>query len=186
LLTTLEPWDEQSAQPKRLSIDQIHDLTNKFVEAAKRAVQAGVDFIEIHGAHGYLIHSFVSPVTNTRNDEYGGKSLDNRLRFPLEVVRAVRETIPATMPLLYRVSATDWLPQGVGWDIEQTIELAKRLAVEGVDLIDVSSGGNHKDQKIPYAPGYQVPFAAAVKKAVPNILVGTVGLITNGPQANEV
>jgi 2,4-dienoyl-CoA reductase-like NADH-dependent reductase (Old Yellow Enzyme family) len=186
LLITLDRWDEGHAQPKQLSIEQIHDLTNKFVEAAKRAIEAGVDFVEIHGAHGYLIHSFVSPITNTRNDEYGGKSLENRIRFPLEIVRAVRKTIPPTMPLLYRVSATDWLPQGVGWDIEQTIELARHLAVEGVDLLDVSSGGNHKDQKIPAAPGFQTPLAAAVKKAVPNILVGTVGLITNGPQANEV
>jgi 2,4-dienoyl-CoA reductase-like NADH-dependent reductase (Old Yellow Enzyme family) len=182
----LERWDEFHAHPKQLSIDQLHELTNAWVEAAKRALQAGVDFIEIHGAHGYLIHSFVSPATNTRTDEYGGKSLDNRLRWPLEVVRAIRKTIPRTMPLLYRVSGTDWLPEGQGWDIEQTIELAKRLVVEGVDLLDVSSGGNHKDQKIPSAPGFQVPLASAVKKAVPDLLVGTVGLITDGHQANEV
>lgn len=90
------------------------------------------------------------------------------------------------MPLFYRVSGTDWLPEGTGWDIQQTIELAKRLVEEGVDLLDVSSAGNHKDQKIPAAPGFQVPLAAAVKRAVPNLLVGAVGLITNGPQANEV
>jgi 2,4-dienoyl-CoA reductase-like NADH-dependent reductase (Old Yellow Enzyme family) len=169
-----------------LSIEQLHGLTNAFVSATKRAIEAGVDFIEIHGAHGYLIHSFVSPATNTRTDEYGGKSLENRLRWPIEVVRAIRKTMPSTMPLFYRVSGTDWLPEGTGWDIEQTIELAKRLVEEGVDLLDVSSGGNHKDQKVPIYLGYQVPLAAAVKKAVPNLLVGTVGLITDGPQANEV
>jgi 2,4-dienoyl-CoA reductase-like NADH-dependent reductase (Old Yellow Enzyme family) len=156
------------------------------VAATQRALQSGVDFIEIHGAHGYLIHSFVSPATNTRTDEYGGKRLENRLRWPLEVVRAIRKTMPSTMPLLYRVSATDWLPQGQGWDIEQTIELAKRLDNEGVDLLDVSSGGNHKDQQILSSPGFQVPLAAAVKKAVPHLLVGAVGLITSGHQANDV
>jgi 2,4-dienoyl-CoA reductase-like NADH-dependent reductase (Old Yellow Enzyme family) len=183
----LERWDESRfAKPKQLSIEQLHELTNKFVAATKRALEAGVDFIEIHGAHGYLLHSFVSPATNTRTDEYGGKSLENRLRWPIEVTRAIRKTIPSTMPLLYRISGTDWLPEGQGWDINQTIEYAKLLAEEGVDLLDVSSGGNHKDQKIPGAPGFQVPLAAAVKKAVPNLLVGAVGLITNGQQANEV
>ena len=182
----LERWNDAHAQPKQLSIEQLHGLTNAFVAATKRALAAGVDFIEIHGAHGYLIHSFVSPATNTRTDEYGGKSLENRLRWPIEVVRAIRKTMPSTMPLFYRVSGTDWLPEGTGWDIEQTIELAKRLVEEGVDLLDVSSGGNHKDQKIPRSPGFQVPLAAAVKKAVPNLLAGAVGLITNGPQANEV
>jgi 2,4-dienoyl-CoA reductase-like NADH-dependent reductase (Old Yellow Enzyme family) len=182
----VEPWSEAHARPKQLSIEQLHNLTSAFVEATKRAVKTGVDFIEIHGAHGYLLHSFVSPATNTRTDEYGGKSLENRLRWPLEVVRAVRKTMPSTMPLFYRVSGTDWLPEGQGWDIEQTIELAKRLVDEGVDLIDVSSGGNHKDQEVFPAPGFQVPLAAAVKRAVPNLLVGSVGLITSGPQANQV
>ena len=186
LMHDLEPWDEAHAQPKQLSIEQLHELTNAFVAATKRALEAGVDVIEIHGAHGYLIHSFVSPATNTRTDEYGGKSLENRLRWPLEVVRAIRRTIPPTMPLLYRVSATDWLPDGQGWDVHQTIELAKCLVEEGVDLLDVSSGGNHKDQKIPAKPGFQVPFASAVKREVPGMLVGAVGLITNGKQANEV
>ena len=181
----LERWNEAHATPKQLSIEQLHELTNKFVAATKRALEAGVDFIEIHGAHGYLLHSFVSPATNTRTDEYGGKSLENRLRWPIEVTRAIRKTIPSTMPLLYRISGTDWLPEGQGWDIDQTIEYAKLLVKEGVDLLDVSSGGNHKDQKIPAAPGFQVPLAAAVKKAVPNLFVGGVGLITNGQQANE-
>jgi 2,4-dienoyl-CoA reductase-like NADH-dependent reductase (Old Yellow Enzyme family) len=108
------------------------------------------------------------------------------VRFPLEIVRSVRKTIPDDMPLFYRVSGTDWLPEGQGWDIEQTIEFAKMLVKEGVDLLDVSSGGNHKDQKIPAAPGFQVPLAAAVKKAVPDLIVGTVGIITDGNQANNV
>src|SRR5208282_6945952 len=103
----LERWNDAHAQPKQLSIEQLHGLTNAFVAATKRALAAGVDFIEIHGAHGYLIHSFVSPATNTRTDEYGGKSLENRLRWPIEVVRAIRKTMPSTMPLFYRVSGTD-------------------------------------------------------------------------------
>jgi 2,4-dienoyl-CoA reductase-like NADH-dependent reductase (Old Yellow Enzyme family) len=185
-LLTIARWDEQHATPKELSIEQLHGLTDAFVAATKRALKAGVDFVEVHGAHGYLIHSFCSPATNTRTDEYGGKSLENRLRWPLEVVRAVRKTIPEDMPLFYRVSGTDWLPEGQGWDVNQTIELAKRLVEEGVDLMDVSSGGNHPDQNIPSAPGFQVPLAAAVKKAVPNLVIGTVGIITSGPQANEV
>jgi 2,4-dienoyl-CoA reductase-like NADH-dependent reductase (Old Yellow Enzyme family) len=185
-IAEIDRWDETHAQPKELSKEQIHGLVDAWVAATKRALAAGVDFVEVHGAHGYLIHSFVSPATNTRTDEYGGKSLDNRLRFPLEVVRAVRKTIPDSMPLFYRVSGTDWLPEGQGWDVEQTIELAKRLQAEGVDLLDVSSGGNHRDQNIPGAPGFQVPLASAVKKAVPNLLVGAVGIITNGPQANDV
>jgi 2,4-dienoyl-CoA reductase-like NADH-dependent reductase (Old Yellow Enzyme family) len=185
-LITIEPWDDGHAVPKELSKDQLHGLIGHYIAATKRALEAGVDFVEIHGAHGYLLHSFVSPATNTRTDEYGGKSLDNRLRFPLEVVRAIRKTIPETMPLFYRVSGTDWLPEGKGWDSAQNVEYAKRLQAEGVDLLDVSSGGNHKDQKIPSAPGFQVPLAAAVKKAVPNLVVGTVGIITDGVQANEV
>ena len=154
--------------------------------ATKRALDAGVDVIEIHGAHGYLLHSFVSPATNTRTDEYGGKSFENRIRWPIEVTRAIRKSMPETMPLLYRISGTDWLPEGKGWDIHETIEFAKHLVEEGVDLLDVSSGGNHKDQKIPSGPGFQVPLGAAVKKALPNLLVGAVGLITKGKQANEV
>ena len=182
----IDAWDETHAKPKQLSKDQLHGLVDAFVAAAKRALKAGVDFVEVHGAHGYLIHSFVSPATNTRTDEYGGKPFENRVRFPLEVVRAVRKTIPEDMPLFYRVSGTDWLPEGQGWDIQQTIELAKLLVKEGVDLLDVSSGGNHRDQKIPGAPGFQVPLAAAVKKAVPNLVVGAVGIITDGQQANHV
>jgi 2,4-dienoyl-CoA reductase-like NADH-dependent reductase (Old Yellow Enzyme family) len=181
-----EPWDEHYPVPKALSKSQIQDLTAAFVAATKRALAAGVDFIEIHSAHGYLLHSFLSPATNTRTDEYGGKSLDNRLRFPLETVRALRKTMPETMPLFYRVSGTDWLPAGQGWDSEQTVELAKRLQAEGVDLLDVSSGGNHKDQQIPSAPGFQVHLAAAVKKSVPNLVVGAVGIIVDGHQANDV
>jgi len=181
----LEPWSPACAKPKQLSIDQIHGLVDAFVEAGKRALKAGVDFIEIHGAHGYLIHSFLSPATNTRSDEYGGRALENRSRFPLEIVRALRATIPDGMPLFYRVSATDWLPRGQGLEIEEVLEFARMLQREGVDLLDVSSGGNHKDQRIPSAPGFQVPLAAAVKKGVPGLPVGTVGLITDGVQANE-
>jgi 2,4-dienoyl-CoA reductase-like NADH-dependent reductase (Old Yellow Enzyme family) len=182
---TTDRWDETHAQPKQLSVDQIHSITQAFVDGAKRVIEAGVDFVEIHSAHGYLLHSFISPATNTRTDEYGG-SFENRIRFPLEVVRAVRKTIPSTMPLFYRVSGTDWLPEGKGWDVHQTVELAKHLVKEGIDLLDVSSGGNHRDQDIPSAPGFQVPLASAVKKAVPDLIVGTVGIITHGVQANDI
>jgi len=183
---TIAQWNESHPKPKQLSKEQIKGLVEAWVAATKRALTAGVDFVEVHGAHGYLLHSFVSPATNTRDDEYGGKPLENRVRFPLEVVRAVRKTIPEDMPLFYRVSGTDWLPEGQGWDIQQTIEFAKMLAKEGVDLLDVSSGGNHRDQQIPAGPGFQVPLASAVKKAVPGLAVGAVGIITNGPQANKV
>jgi 2,4-dienoyl-CoA reductase-like NADH-dependent reductase (Old Yellow Enzyme family) len=112
--------------------------------------------------------------------------VENRARFPLEVVRAVRKAIPESMPLLYRISGTDWLPKGQGLEIEEVVEFAKLLKKEGVDLLDVSSGGNHSEQSIPSAPGFQVPLAAAVKKGVPGLAVGTVGLITHGRQANKV
>jgi len=168
-------------------------VIDAFAAAAKRAAVAGFDFIEIHAAHGFLLHSFLSPISNTRTDDYGGRSFENRIRFPLRVVEAVREAW-GDRPLFVRLSATDWAEgperdsQGnwLQWGIEQTILLTGKLEKLGVDLIDVSSGGNWSAQKVPVGPGYQVPFAAAVKKAHPDIAVGAVGLITTATQANSV
>jgi 2,4-dienoyl-CoA reductase-like NADH-dependent reductase (Old Yellow Enzyme family) len=152
------------------------------------------DFIEIHGAHGYLIHSFLSPQSNKRTDAYGG-SFANRTRVLLEIVDAVRGAMPETMPLFVRLSGTDWAPDvpekddagaWVQWGVEQTVQLAGELKTRGVDLVDVSSGGNVKSQKIPIGPAYQAPFARAVKVAHADVLVGSVGMIYTPRLANEL
>lgn len=171
-----------------MTIAEIDELKTAFAAAAKRAIAAGIDVIEIHNAHGYLLHSFLSPVSNKRTDAYGG-SFDNRVRLTLEVVDAVRAVIPATTPLFLRVSASDCLEHTAqpSWTIDQTVQLALILADRGVDLIDVSSSGLSPDQKLKPGPGYQAPFAKAVKDAVgARILVSTVGLITSGQQAQEL
>lgn len=171
-----------------MTIAEIGELKVAFVAAAKRAVTAGIDVIEIHSAHGYLLHSFLSPVSNKRTDVYGG-SFDNRVRLTLEVVDAVRAAIPATTPLFLRISASDGLEHTTqpGWTIDQTARLALILADRGVDLIDVSSAGLSPEQKIVSGPGYQAHFAKAVKQAVgARVLVSTVGLITSGLQAQEL
>jgi len=170
--------------------EDINDFKNAFVASVKRALTAGFDAIEIHNAHGYLLHNFISPVSNQRTDEYGG-SFENRTRLTVELVELARETIPADMPLFLRLSATDWLEKtelkDQSWKIEDTVRLAKILAEKGVDLLDVSSGGNHEKQHIHAGPGYQAPFAKEVKKAVGDkMLVGTVGSITSGKQANDL
>lgn len=157
-----------------------------FKSAIERALRAGFDVIEIHNAHGYLLHSFLSPASNHRTDEYGG-SFENRIRLTLEIVDLARSTIPDDMPLFLRISATDWLEEaGIeGWTLEDTVKLADILADRGVDLLDVSSGGLHEKQHIHAGPGYQVPFAKAVKDKVGDrMAVGTVGSITEGKQAN--
>jgi 2,4-dienoyl-CoA reductase-like NADH-dependent reductase (Old Yellow Enzyme family) len=143
---------------------------------------AGFELLEIHGAHGYLLHEFLSPFSNIRTDEFGG-SLENRMRLPLRVTQAVREVWPARNPLFFRVSATDW--QEGGWDLEQSIELARRLKSLGVDVIDVSSGGNVPNAKIPVGPGYQVPFAAAIRKQA-GIATTALGMITDPVQAETI
>ncbi|WP_342452830.1 NADH:flavin oxidoreductase/NADH oxidase [Roseomonas indoligenes] len=153
-----------------------------FVEAARRAARIGLDGIEIHGAHGYLLHQFLSPLANVRNDEYGG-SLENRMRFPLEVFDAVREAFPTDRPVWMRLSATDWVPGG--WDVESTIAMARALKARGCDAIHVSTGGVSPRQQIPLAPGYQLPFARQVKAAVDLPVIG-VGLITEPEQAEAV
>lgn len=167
------------------------DITNfkkAFKDSVQRSLACGFDAIEIHNAHGYLLHEFISPASNKRTDEYGG-SFEGRTRLTLEVTDLVRQTIPDSMPLFLRISATDWLEDTdvEGWTVKDTVRLAEILASKGVDLLDVSSGGNHPAQKINPGPGYQVPFAKEVKKGVGDkMAVGAVGTITSGKQANDI
>jgi 2,4-dienoyl-CoA reductase-like NADH-dependent reductase (Old Yellow Enzyme family) len=152
------------------------------VAAARRALRAGFQVVEIHGAHGYLIHEFLSPLSNRRTDEYGG-SFENRIRLALEVAQAVREAWPLNLPLFLRISATDWVEGG--WNADESVELARRVGPLGVDLIDCSSGGSAANAKVPLAPGYQVPFAERIRREA-GILTGAVGLITTPQQADEI
>jgi 2,4-dienoyl-CoA reductase-like NADH-dependent reductase (Old Yellow Enzyme family) len=175
--------------PAELSILEIEAVVRSFADAARRAAAAGFKVLELHGAHGYLIHQFLSPHSNVRTDHYGG-SLENRLRFALDVVRAVRGSWPDTLPLFFRVSATDWLGGDTddarpGWTVDDTVELASRLKALGVDLMDVSTGGSAPDARIPVGPGYQVPFAARVRKEV-EIPTAAVGMITDADQAEDI
>ncbi|MDT0446293.1 NADH:flavin oxidoreductase/NADH oxidase [Streptomyces johnsoniae] len=170
------------AVPAQLSTAQIAAVTEDFARAAGRALAAGCQVAEVHGAHGYLLHQFLSPVSNRRTDAYGG-DFAGRARFPLEVVDAVRAVWPADLPLFFRVSATDWLAEG-GWTPDDTVRLAAELRARGVDLLDVSSGGNVPEARIPVGPGYQVPFAARVR-AETGLPVGAVGLITEPQQAEK-
>jgi 2,4-dienoyl-CoA reductase-like NADH-dependent reductase (Old Yellow Enzyme family) len=176
------PFRAEDPAPHALSKAEIHALVDSFRDAAARALQAGFDVAEIHGAHGYLIHQFLSPLSNRRNDEYGG-TLDNRLRFALEVTEAVRGAWPARLPLFFRISATDWVPGG--WTADDSVDLARRLLALGVDLVDCSSGGNAADAKIPLGPGYQVPFAERIRRET-GMRTGAVGLITTPRQADDI
>ncbi|MFJ6666621.1 NADH:flavin oxidoreductase/NADH oxidase [Streptomyces sp. NPDC091383] len=177
------PFTEGHPAPTELTADQVKEITGQFREAARRALEAGFEVVEIHGAHGYLVHGFLSPHSNHRTDAYGG-SYENRVRFALEVVDAVREVWPADKPLFFRVSATDWLEEG-GWTADDTVRLARDLRAHGVDLLDVSTGGNASGVRIPVEPGYQVPFAARVK-AETGLPVAAVGLITEAEQAQKI
>ena len=168
--------------PSALTIDEIAEVVESFKKAAVRSLEAGFEILEIHAAHGYLIHEFLSPLSNHRTDNYGG-SLENRMRFLLEVTDAIRAVLPEELPLLGRLSASDWTEGGV--TIEETIAVSQALKQHGVDLIDVSSGGNVASARIPLAPGYQVPFANAVRKEA-GIATGAVGLITEPQQANQI
>ena len=176
------PHKEGEAAPRAIDEAGLERIRDAFVETAERAVRLGIDGFEIHAAHGYLLHQFLSPIANRRTDRYGG-SLENRMRFPLDVFDAVRSAVPKHKPVGVRVSATDWVDGG--WDLDQTIVLANELKRRGVDWIDVSSGGVSPLQKIALGPGYQVPFAAAVKQAtgLPTIAVG---LITEARQAEDI
>lgn len=184
------PYNEKHATPKAMTKAYIQEFKAAFAASIKRALAVGFDAIEIHHAHGYLLHSFVSPASNKRTDEYGG-SFENRTRLTLETVDLAREIMPKDMPLFLRISATDWLeesePDMESWRVADTVRLSKLLAEKGVDLLDVSSGGLHEKQHIHAGPGYQAPFAKAVKEAVGNkMFVGTVGSITEGKQANTL
>lgn len=176
------PYEESERIPHVLTVEEIKDLVQRFKEAAVRAINAGFDLIEIHAAHGYLIHQFLSPLSNTRTDEYGG-SFENRIRFLLEIVKAVNEVLDDDHPLFVRISGTEYAPNG--WNIKDSVALAKILKENNVDLIDVSSGGNIHGVKISLFDGYQVPLAAAVKKDA-GIATGAVGLIKTAKQAEEI
>jgi 2,4-dienoyl-CoA reductase-like NADH-dependent reductase (Old Yellow Enzyme family) len=165
-----------------MTADDLAATRDAFVDAARRALELGVDTVELHFAHGYLMHEFLSPLSNLRDDEYGG-SLANRMRYPLEVVDAVRAVWPDDRPLLMRVSATDWVEGG--WDVDSTVELVREAAARGVDLVDVSSAGNDPRQEITIGPGYQVPFAARVR-AETGVPTAAVGLITEPKQADDL
>ncbi len=168
--------------PHALTLDGIADVVRSFRDAAVRALSAGFQVIEVHAAHGYLLHEFLSPLSNLRTDAYGG-SLENRARLCLEVVRAVRDVWPDTLPLFVRISATDWTEGG--WTPEQSVQLARWLKPGGVDLIDVSTGGNVNGAKIPLGPGYQVPFAQTVRREA-DIPTAAVGMITTAEQAERI
>jgi 2,4-dienoyl-CoA reductase-like NADH-dependent reductase (Old Yellow Enzyme family) len=176
------PFRAGDPVPHALTREEIDEVVGQFARAARLALRAGFRVVEIHAAHGYLLHEFLSPLCNTRDDEYGG-SLENRMRMTLRVTSAVREAWPEELPLFVRISASDWAE--CGWTLADSIELAKRLGPLGVDLIDCSSGGAVPHAKIELGPGYQVPFARAIR-AEANIATGAVGLITTAQQAEEI
>lgn len=191
-------WARGEAQfwaPREMSVAEIGDVVRAFARSARTAVAAGVDVVEIHAAHGYLLHEFLSPVTNRRTDAYGG-SFENRVRFLRQVLTAVRGAIPAGTPLFLRISATEWLEEQAvsaetgSWDLESSIRLVKLLPALGVDLVDVSSGGNHRDQHIEPHSSYQVEMAGHIRRAIhaegQETLVGAVGLIREAEVARDI
>ncbi len=176
------PFADDYPLPVEMSNEDILNVINQFKKAAERSMSAGFRMIELHMAHGYLIHEFLSPLSNKRNDNYGG-NLQNRCRLALEIAQVVRDTIPDDIPLFVRISSTDWVKDG--WEIDQSIYLAKCLKETGVDLIDCSSGGNIANAQIPAGPGYQVVFSERIKKEA-EVLTGAVGLITSPMQAENI
>ncbi len=176
------PFADGYATPHELSATEINELVARFIQATHRAYAARFDVVEIHMAHGYLLHEFLSPLSNHRNDEYGG-DFAGRIKLPLRVAAAVREAFPAHLPVFVRISATDWVEGG--WDLEQSVAFVRELQKIGIDLIDCSSGGTVPVAAIPAAPGYQVPFAAAIRKQV-GIKTGAVGIITEPQQAESI
>lgn len=202
--STMKPWDDHEIAaaseggwetigpsalaykdfpvPHAMTVDEIQSATQSFVESAVRSERAGFDLVEIHAAHGYLFHQFLSPLSNLRTDEYGG-SFENRIRFLVDTAKAVRAAIKETTPLFVRISASDWMEGG--WDVPDAIELCKILKSVGVDLIDVSSGGLVHNSKITTGPGYQVHFAEAIKNGA-EIMTAAVGQITEAHQAEEI
>lgn len=178
------PFSSTHQTPKEMDLAEIEAVQQAFVDAANRALRAGFELIELHGAHGYLLNEFLSPVTNKRTDEYGG-SRENRSRMLFETLEKIKQVWPQDLPICVRISATDWLEGG--WTIEDSVWLSNRLAEAGVDIVDVSSGGTAPGASIPVGAGYQVPLAATIKKAVRDtLLVGTVGLITSPQQAETI
>jgi 2,4-dienoyl-CoA reductase-like NADH-dependent reductase (Old Yellow Enzyme family) len=176
------PFDVGHPVPRALTLDELDEIEAQFRTATRRAHGAGFQTVELHMAHGYLLHEFLSPLVNRREDSYGG-TLENRVRFPLRVARAVREEWPADLPLFVRISATDWVAGG--WDTVQSVLLSRQLKEIGVDLIDCSSGFAVPDEPVPFGPGFQVPFAARVR-AEAGIATGAVGCITEPAQAEQI
>lgn len=176
------PFDDGYPVPNEMSTRDVRDVLSQFIQAARRSLDAGFEVLEIHMAHGYLLHEFLSPLSNKRTDEFGG-TFENRIRFPLEVASALREVWPGNFPLFVRISCTDWVEGG--WDLEQSIEFCRRLKEIGADLIDCSSGALVPRAQIPAGPGFQVPFAAAIRKSV-GIATGAVGFITEPMQADNI
>jgi 2,4-dienoyl-CoA reductase-like NADH-dependent reductase (Old Yellow Enzyme family) len=179
---TPEPFAPNYPTPRPMSRDDIAGVVRSFRRAAELALGSGFDVVEVHAAHGYLLHEFLSPLSNLRADEYGG-SFGNRIRLCIEVVDAVRDVWPEGQPVWVRLSCTDWTDGG--WDLDQSVELARRLRALGVDLVDCSSGGNVPHARIPLEPGYQVPFAERVRREA-GVATGAVGLITSSAQADEI
>ncbi|KAM0514685.1 hypothetical protein ACHAPE_006681 [Trichoderma viride] len=185
------PFHEDHAHPKELTIQEIKGLVQKFAETAKRAVEAGFDVIEIHGAHGYLVNEFLSPLSNTRTDEYGG-SFENRTRFVREITEAVRAVIPETTPLWLRVSGTEWMEWAgqPSWTVEETTKLAKLVPSWGIDVLDISSGGNSYGQQFPNSKSFQIDIARDVRKALRaegiDLTIASVGFITSAQIAHDV
>ena len=179
-------FDEPYGLPKVLDRAGMDKVIADFTTAARRAIRAGFDLVEVHAAHGYLLHEFLSPLSNRRDDEYGG-SFENRVRFPLEVIRAVRDAWPQQLPVFVRISATDWAPESLGpaWDLPQSVEFARLLKKEGVDLVDVSTGGNHPGQQIPAGSGHQVHHSSVIRSEA-GVLTAAVGMITSPSQADQI
>lgn len=176
------PFDGLRDDPRELAAEELPELVEAFAAGARRALRAGFDVLEIHAAHGYLLHEFLSPLSNRRDDEYGG-SFENRTRLLLEVVAAVRRAVPEDLPVVVRVSATDWVEGG--WSADESVRLGGLLREAGVDLVDVSSGGNASNAAVPTGPGYQVEFARRIR-AEAHLPTGAVGLITEAKQAEDV
>lgn len=176
------PFSPNSPVPKAMDKVEITKLISDFEKSTHHALSAGFEVIELHMAHGYLLHEFLSPLTNKRNDEFGG-ALENRMRLPLEIARKTRSIWPQNQPVFVRISATDWIEGG--WDLNQSLIFSKELKKVGIDFVDVSSGGTVPDAKIPVGPGFQVPFSKSIRQNV-GILTGAVGLITKAEQAEEI
>lgn len=170
--------------PREMTLNDIDQIQQAFVDAALRALKAGFELIEIHSAHGYLINEFLSPIPNKRTDHYGG-DIENRARFLFEIIDKVKQVWPSELPIAVRISATDWMEKG--WNIEDSVWLSKKLSEKGIDIVDVSSGGTVPNAKITVGSGYQLPFASTIKRELKDqLLVGTVGMITNAQQAETI